>query len=388
MLTMLNQLRLERDQFLDVGVNYETAIQHLQQHVESRKKSQQQLQEANEYAEALAHECQQLKELNNSLRLTKVKNTLTDLQDQFDVAQGLPKSEGEGKAKSRDQGPTKTEKSSKVPDPPVFLGTNDPDWDDWLSQMDNKLLVNRDWYPTTDASITYVLSRLGGKAVKHTMNHRLRGCANPYTNHVEILEELADIYEDSDRKNNMGRQYEALRMANSQTFIDFNAEFHRLGTALHTDDDTLLRHLYNKIRPGLQEAWDTVGDFPTVKAAKEYLRRLDNVQRARYAEKRASRQPAMSKPTTSTRSFTPRANPLPAMSAVTIKAEPAAREITCFKCGKTGHLRRDCPLPEPNAAGKKAFQEAKINAMNADEEDAIDEDNQDQIDDSSDSGKE
>lgn len=106
------------------------------------------------------------------------------------------------------------EVSKKVPDPPVFTGTDDPSWDSWLSQMDNKLDVNGDWYPNASSKITYVLSRLGGKPDRQTMNRRIRGCTNPYTSHEEIIEELADIYEDSDRKNNLGRQLDALQMSN------------------------------------------------------------------------------------------------------------------------------------------------------------------------------
>lgn len=62
--------------------------------------------------------------------------------------------------------------------------------------MDNKLDVNGDWYPSASSKITYVLSRLGGKPDRQTMNRRIRGCINPYNSHEEIIEELADIYEE------------------------------------------------------------------------------------------------------------------------------------------------------------------------------------------------
>ena len=380
----LDELREQRDVFLEVAEWYKEGVIRNQ-------RTQKSFDEAAVTMEGLQEEIDRLTKRNTNLSIRQSRNSLVELRGTTASFAGKNSQndddEEDFKVDSGPQSAVKKDKSSKVPDPPVFLGTNEPEWDDWLSQMDNKLLVNGDWYPTSDAAVTYVLSRLGGKAMKHTMNRRLRGCPNPYTNYIEILDELADIYEDSDRKNNMGRQYEALHMLNSQKFIDFYAEFIRLGTALGTDEETLLRHLYNKIRPGLQESWDTIGDFPTIKAAKEYLRRLDNVQRARYAEKRTVRQATGTKSGAQVRPS--RVVPLPVTPTIPVnKTDPITKELTCYKCGATGHLRRDCPLSEPNAAGKKAFQEAKIHAMTADDEDMIDQDNLDEIDDSSDSGKE
>ena len=156
--------------------------------------------------------------------------------------------------------------------------------------MNNKLLVNDDWYLTSDVAVIYVLFKLDDKIIKYIMNRRLRDCSNSYINYIEILNELIDIYKNSNRKNNMSRQYEALHMLNSQKFIDFYAEFIRFETILSTNEKTLLRYLYNKIRPSLQKSWDIISDFSIIKAAKKYLRRLDNIQRARYAKKRTIKQ--------------------------------------------------------------------------------------------------
>ena len=158
----------------------------------------------------------------------------------------------EAQRKPIDSSKLRKEVSKKVPNPFIFTETDDPSWNNWLSQMNNKLDVNNDWYPNVSSKIIYVLSKLEDKLDRQTINRRIRGYTNPYTSHEEIIEKLADIYEDSNRKNNLDRQLDALQMSNDQTFIDFYSEFIRLETTLNIDKKTLLRYLKNKIRVELQ----------------------------------------------------------------------------------------------------------------------------------------
>lgn len=89
----------------------------------------------------------------------------------------------------------KLDKSTRVPDPPVFTNGLDPTWDDCYSKIYHKLEANSDHYPTETARLAYVILRIGGDAAKHTMPRSLRGSLNPYTTSDQILDQLAEIYE-------------------------------------------------------------------------------------------------------------------------------------------------------------------------------------------------
>ena len=92
----------------------------------------------------------------------------------------------------------KKEKSSKLPDPPYFTDGTDPTWDDWSAKIISKLERNADHYLTPAAQISYVVSRLSGQAITYTIDRRRRGATNPYKSAEELLDQLAEIYEDTD----------------------------------------------------------------------------------------------------------------------------------------------------------------------------------------------
>ena len=72
-----------------------------------------------------------------------------------------------------------------------------------------------------------------------------------------------------------------------------------------------------------------------------------------------------------------------------IKSVSISKETVCYKCGKTDHLRKDCLLDtEPTKANKKAYRNVKINAIISENKEAIEQNNMNDSDSSSDSGKE
>ena len=94
--------------------------------------------------------------------------------------------------------------SLKISDPLILDNGSKPTWEEWVGKMQAKLAVNEDHYLTETAYIDYVLSQLGRKAAQHTESCSLYefSVINLYHTANEILEDLKEIYEDSDKLRN------------------------------------------------------------------------------------------------------------------------------------------------------------------------------------------
>ncbi len=263
--------------------------------------------------------------------------------------------------------PRKHEKSTKIPDPPVFTNGGDPSWDDWYSKMVDKLAVNSDHYPTEPAKIAYVIGRLGGDAAKHTVHRRLRNCPNPYTESDEILRQLSQIYEDPHRVTNANREYKALVMGR-EPFIEFFSNMTRHAPTLGMSDEQLLRDLPEKLRPGLLEKFKAHDEFPDLESAKKYLLLQDVHQRADYRKGEvekltmAHKSAPVAKKTTRTTVSTSRTAGV--LQTPAIKTEGPMEKGGCYNCGEPGHHAKDCKNPPKK--GKKDSLEANIAAIEFD----------------------
>ena len=94
--------------------------------------------------------------------------------------------------------------SLKISDPFILDDGSEPTWEEWLDNMQAKLAVNEDHYLTEITCIGYVLSQLSEKAAQHTESCSLyeTSVTNLYCTANEILEDLKEIYEDSDKSRN------------------------------------------------------------------------------------------------------------------------------------------------------------------------------------------
>ena len=115
--------------------------------------------------------------------------------------------------------------SPKLPDPPVFNG-NRSRFEDWKLRVTNKLALNQDHFPTEAFRIEYVISRLGGEAIEHTLCRRRDAARNPYRTASDLLEQLSDVYETSLRltASQDCHAYHMLKQG-GQAFPEFYAKF-------------------------------------------------------------------------------------------------------------------------------------------------------------------
>ena len=250
----------------------------------------------------------------------------------------------------------KAKKSSRHPDPPIFTDGKDPSWDDWSSQIREKLRINADHYPADEGKVIYVLSRLGGEAVKHTHHRRQPNAIDPYVAHEEVLEQLAEIYEDVDRVENARRSLARLQM-NGDNFRQFGAEFTRLGQEARLGEDHQMQLFRERLPKRLLKpmlAQNALVPFPTLKSMKDYLTKLDNAHSHDLSHK-----PKAPRTTTrSTREFIGKTPPVVASSHKTT----VARVPVCYRCGEIGHLKSEkskCKEEHQTPKGKAA-QEAAI----------------------------
>ena len=66
-----------------------------------------------------------------------------------------------------DDAPAIPTKSAKIPDPPILTDGKDPTFKSWKLQIQGKLQVNADHFPTNEAQMAYVFSQTGGDAQGH-----------------------------------------------------------------------------------------------------------------------------------------------------------------------------------------------------------------------------
>ena len=135
----------------------------------------------------------------------------------------------------------KREKSTKLPDPPIFSDNIKVKWDDWYAKIIRKLTINTDYYLTEIARIEYIILRIEGNTIDYTLARRLRNYPNLYRLHTEIFEDLAEVYEDLDRIANSNREYTALQIDTTGKFIEFYSKYVRLGAICGHSNDVLMR---------------------------------------------------------------------------------------------------------------------------------------------------
>jgi hypothetical protein len=126
--------------------------------------------------------------------------------EQATILKYLEKSKG---SQNRNGNREPNQKSTKIPDPPVLTDGIEPAYEDWSIKMKMKLEANLDHFPTPALQMSYVQSRIGGKASTH-INPRLRSIQNKFQTVEEMLEVLDRVFSDLDCCFTVQRAYRKL----------------------------------------------------------------------------------------------------------------------------------------------------------------------------------
>ncbi len=171
-------------------------------------------------------------------------------------------------------------RSQKILDSSLFTDEKNSIWKNWYEKVQNKLEINVDLFSSERVKLSYVHFRLFNDAAEITQSKRERDCFNSYKIVDELLKELAQLFNDSDKEVNFRRDYYNL-VQEQKKFSKFYTQFQRLFFYLDYQEKQLIVDLKNKINLQLWFAWVTqLIQLNTLKEIRFYLIWLNNDQRA------------------------------------------------------------------------------------------------------------
>lgn len=246
---------------------------------------------------------------------------------------------------------TADKRSAKLPDPESFSGEEGkgPQFRQWKVEMQNKLEVNRDHFPSTLAKTTYVFSRTAGNASSF-----LRPYMQAKSSQVGTLDNIMDLltatFDDPHFVENKRQELRRLYQRNL-TFGEFHTRFITLATDAEKPVSEWFEEMWYRLcdemrRQLIAQKPQMKGDFNTLVM---YCREVDREVRAieerknrtvkrdgrlaRATEKEAGARPDMSKE--HLRKNFPRRSP---EEQVRMR-----QEGRCFHCQQKGHMAHQCP---------------------------------------------
>ncbi len=161
---------------------------------------------------ALDEETDQLYELDKQQE-DKIKKLKTRLQ-----AKEITSSDSIYSERSRSQ---------KIPDSSLFTDEKNSTWKNWYRKIQNKLEINVDLFSNEWVKLSYIHSRLFDDAAEITQARCKRDCVNLYRIVDDLLKELAQLFNDSNKKVNFRRKYYNL-IQEFKKFSKFYTQFQHL----------------------------------------------------------------------------------------------------------------------------------------------------------------
>jgi len=137
-------------------------------------------------------------------------------------------------------------RSQKISDSSLFIDEKNSIWKNWYKKIQNKLEINIDLFFNEQVKLSYVHSRLFNDAAKITQAKCERDCVNFYRIIEDLLKELAQLFDDSNKKVNFHRKYYNL-IQESKKFNEFYTQFQRLFFYLDYHEKQLIVDLKDKI---------------------------------------------------------------------------------------------------------------------------------------------
>ncbi len=169
-------------------------------------------------------------------------------------------------------------RSQKISDSSLFTDEKNFTWENWYEKIQNKLEINVDLFSNEWVKLSYVHSRLFNDAAEITQVKCEHDCVNLYKIIKDLLKELAQLFDDSNKKVNFRRKYYNL-IQEFKKFSEFYTQFQHLSFYLDYHEKQLIIDLKDKINSHLWFIWiNQLVQSDFLKEIRFYLIHLNNDQ--------------------------------------------------------------------------------------------------------------
>ena len=244
-------------------------------------------------------------------------------------------------------------------------------FEEWLIAMRDKLSVQEDDFRDELHQIAYVCSRTQGRAAKVLEVRRRPDTQDSFDSVQEVFDDLKEQLVDSDRKQNVKRNYQLLEQG-SMPITDFFLKFQEYAFYLRKPDDDMILDAAVKFNSRMKSWADNLQEsFISFSKFRKRAIQIDNnhqaTRRAReYKDDPRPRAPAKvlfasaRVPAAPLSKYIPR----PRVREGSDQQQDAdAKDGNCFTCHKPGHLSPDCPQKKFYTSSYRRERDTRVNAI-------------------------
>jgi len=243
-------------------------------------------------------------------------------------------------------------------------------------QMEHKFEVNHDHFASDRAKVAYIVDRVDGEAYDIIESYLE---ADHRSTSSELIELLSKRFNDPHRRLKAKDQLMKLTMKPFGDFSTHASEFIRLANLSQLAREQWKEDLHNTLYSKLKSAMilyrsNSQVDFEEYcNIAQEVaygLKQENEESRERRETKQRQQAQTRNNPAVkpSQTSASPSSAPQPAKPQGTTEGQKPRSEITCYTCGKKGHIRPNCPEKKPDTS-VKAMEPAELPARHDPESD-------------------
>ena len=252
----------------------------------------------------------------------------------------------------------------KIGEPPEFTG-KPTEYTTFINHCDLFFRLRPATFADAFTKVAYVISRCRGNAAEWG-NSLIESDSPLLRDYNEFKKQMTSIYSDKQRQRTFRRRLTSLKQTGSAS--KYAAEFNTIVNVLNIDEESRIALFTNGLKPDVQRALAFVRDIDTFDDLVDAAVQIDHTNFTLNKELKTSTTNSSTKPsssthfnrhltnTTSTSTSTSSRSPFVQTQSKSVpnkstprgplSTEEKSRRIhegLCLYCGKSGHLRKDCP---------------------------------------------